>query len=149
MSSQGNNQNAAKTRLGIVPSENIKEKQVTSRDWILSRTLSSKKTYTKKEFFFYFSYSTMDREDLINPSSAIEIFRSAVREISARCKRQKIRAKLKEERDAKRSLLDDRHYHIFQIVSDRLSLEKNEVEDSAIEGSQEKNIPRSSASFVV
>lgn len=46
------------------------------------------------------------------------------------------KAKLKEERDAKRSLLDDRHYHIFQIVSDRLSLEKSEVEDSAIEGNQ-------------
>lgn len=46
------------------------------------------------------------------------------------------KAKLKEERDAKRSRLDDRHFHIFQIVNDRLGLEKNEVEEACLEGNQ-------------
>lgn len=47
-----------------------------------------------------------------------------------------IKAKLKEERDAKRSTLDDRHYHIFQIVADRLGLDKNEVEEASLDGNQ-------------
>lgn len=34
--------------------------------------------------------------------------------------------------------MDDRHYYIFQIVTDRLALEKNEVEDAALEGTQVK-----------
>ena len=45
-------------------------------------------------------------------------------------------AKLKEEREAKRNSLDDRHAHLFQIVADRLGLDKNEVEDFVLEGNQ-------------
>ncbi len=47
-----------------------------------------------------------------------------------------LKAKLKEERDAKRATLDDRHYHVFQIVADRLGIDKNEVEESALDGNQ-------------
>ena len=47
-----------------------------------------------------------------------------------------LKAKLKEERDAKRNTLDDRHFYIFQIATDRLGLEKNEVEEASLEGNQ-------------
>jgi hypothetical protein len=33
-------------------------------------------------------------------------------------------------------MLDDRHYHVFQIVADRLGVDKNEVEDASLEGNQ-------------
>ncbi len=49
-----------------------------------------------------------------------------------------MKAKLKEERDAKRNTLDDRHFYIFQIATDRLGLEKNEVEEASLEGNQVK-----------
>ena len=43
-------------------------------------------------------------------------------------------AKLKEEREQKRLLLDDRHQYLFQFVSDHLGLEKNEAEEAALDG---------------
>jgi hypothetical protein len=39
-------------------------------------------------------------------------------------------------KEAKRSTLDDRHYYLFDIVSDRLGLDKNDVEDSVLNDSQ-------------
>ncbi|WAR12300.1 DYH5-like protein [Mya arenaria] len=44
--------------------------------------------------------------------------------------------KLKEEREAKRQHLDDRHIYILQTVADSLGLELSEVEDAVLEGSQ-------------
>ena len=44
--------------------------------------------------------------------------------------------KLKEEREAKRSQLDERHNYILQIVADSLGLEYSEVEDAILEGTQ-------------
>ncbi len=46
------------------------------------------------------------------------------------------KAKLKEEREQKRSLLDERHNFILQIVADRLGIDKIEVEDAMLDGSQ-------------
>lgn len=54
-----------------------------------------------------------------------------------------LKAKLKEEREQKRSSLDERHYFILQIVADRLGLEKNEVEDAILEGNQVNDIIQS------
>ena len=44
--------------------------------------------------------------------------------------------KLKEEREAKRQHLDDRHKYILQTVADGLGLELTEVEDAILEGNQ-------------
>ncbi|XP_076449856.1 dynein axonemal heavy chain 5-like isoform X2 [Babylonia areolata] len=44
--------------------------------------------------------------------------------------------KLKEEREAKRSQLDERHQYILQTVADSLGLEHSEVEDAILEGTQ-------------
>jgi len=44
--------------------------------------------------------------------------------------------KLKEEREAKRQHLDDRHIYILQTVADSLGLELSEVEDAVLEGTQ-------------
>ncbi|XP_033755107.1 LOW QUALITY PROTEIN: dynein heavy chain 5, axonemal-like [Pecten maximus] len=44
--------------------------------------------------------------------------------------------KLKEEREAKRSHIDERHTYILQTVADGLGLEYNEVEDCVLEGNQ-------------
>ena len=41
--------------------------------------------------------------------------------------------------EAKRATLDDRHYYLFQIVSDHLDLDYNEVEDAVIGGTQVLN----------
>ncbi len=49
------------------------------------------------------------------------------------------KARLKEEKEAKRATLDERHTYLFTIVSDRLGLEYPEVEDSIIEGTQVNN----------
>jgi hypothetical protein len=48
----------------------------------------------------------------------------------------KFKAKLKEEREAKRSTLDERHYHLFEIVGNRVGVEKLEVEDAILDGAQ-------------
>ena len=44
--------------------------------------------------------------------------------------------KLKEEREAKRNKLDDRHAYLLQTVADSLGMEKSEVEDAILEGNQ-------------
>ncbi|BFZ13509.1 hypothetical protein BsWGS_16546 [Bradybaena similaris] len=44
--------------------------------------------------------------------------------------------KLKEEREAKRSQLDERHYYVLQTVADSLGMDRSEVEDAVLEGSQ-------------
>lgn len=49
--------------------------------------------------------------------------------------------KLKEEREAKRAQLDSRHDYILSIVSSCVGLEKAEVEDAILEGTQVNNIP--------
>jgi len=51
--------------------------------------------------------------------------------------------KLKEEREAKRAQLDSRHDYILSIVSSCVGLEKAEVEDAILEGTQVNNIPHS------
>lgn len=48
--------------------------------------------------------------------------------------------KLKEEREAKRAQLDGRHDYILSIVASCVGLEKAEVEDSILEGSQVNSI---------
>lgn len=52
------------------------------------------------------------------------------------CRQQK----LKEEREAKRSQLDERHTYVLQIVADSLGLERSEVEDAILEGSQVRQL---------
>ncbi|XP_012940947.1 dynein heavy chain 5, axonemal [Aplysia californica] len=44
--------------------------------------------------------------------------------------------KLKEEREAKRNQLDERHYYVLQTVADGLGMERSEVEDAILEGNQ-------------
>ncbi|GFO43348.1 dynein heavy chain 5, axonemal [Plakobranchus ocellatus] len=44
--------------------------------------------------------------------------------------------KLKEEREAKRNQLDERHYYVLQTVADSLGMERSEVEDAILEGNQ-------------
>ena len=47
-----------------------------------------------------------------------------------------LQQKLKEEREAKRSQLDERHNYILNTVADCLNLEHSEVEDAILEGTQ-------------
>ena len=44
--------------------------------------------------------------------------------------------KLKEEREAKRNQLDDRHAYILKTVADSLGVDYSEVEDAILEGTQ-------------
>ena len=44
--------------------------------------------------------------------------------------------KLKEEREAKRNQLDERHAYILQAVADSLGVDKSEIEDAILEGNQ-------------
>ena len=47
-----------------------------------------------------------------------------------------IQLRLKEERDAKRAQIDERHHHILTLVADSLGVEKSEVDDAILEGNQ-------------
>ena len=47
-----------------------------------------------------------------------------------------IKAKLKEEKEAKRATLDERHYYILQLVSDRIKIDITEAEDYILEGEE-------------
>ncbi len=47
-----------------------------------------------------------------------------------------LQQKLKEEREAKRASLDERHYYILTTVADALGLEKSDIEDAILEGTQ-------------
>ena len=44
--------------------------------------------------------------------------------------------KLKEEREAKRATLDNRHQHIFSTVATKLRMKESEIEDFILEGDQ-------------
>lgn len=57
-----------------------------------------------------------------------------------------LQQKLKEEREAKRAHLDERHFYILQTVADSLGLELTEVEDAILEGNQVRyGVPQSHA----
>ncbi|KAI7806102.1 putative dynein heavy chain 5 [Triplophysa rosa] len=56
------------------------------------------------------------------------------------CMEESIFQKLKEEREAKRAQLDGRHDYILSIVSSCIGLEKSEVEDAILEGTQIERI---------
>ena len=43
---------------------------------------------------------------------------------------------MKEEREAKRAQLDERHGYIMVTVADCLGIERNDVEDALLEGTQ-------------
>lgn len=44
--------------------------------------------------------------------------------------------RLKEERDAKRAQIDDRHQYVLTLVADSLGIDKAEVDDAILEGNQ-------------
>ena len=48
--------------------------------------------------------------------------------------------RLKEERDAKRAQIDDRHQHILTLVADSLGVDKADVDDAILEGNQVRSI---------
>lgn len=50
--------------------------------------------------------------------------------------------KLKEEREAKRAMLDERHYVLLHQVAHSLGLEKQEVEDYMLDGTQIEQITK-------
>ncbi|XP_064611990.1 dynein axonemal heavy chain 5-like isoform X2 [Liolophura sinensis] len=55
---------------------------------------------------------------------------------ASKLRRDDLLQKLKEERDAKRASLDERHWYILQTVADCLVMEPAEVEDAILEGRQ-------------
>ena len=46
------------------------------------------------------------------------------------------KAKLKEEKEAKRALLDERHIYLFTLIANRLDLEINQVQDFLLDKPQ-------------
>ncbi|CAI9737796.1 Hypothetical predicted protein [Octopus vulgaris] len=75
-----------------------------------------------------------DRTKLKRPTETKSISRFATLTPGENIKEKQ--QKLKEERESKRKQLDDRHWYILQTVADCLQLDKLDVEESILEGTQ-------------
>ncbi|XP_032555884.1 dynein heavy chain 5, axonemal isoform X6 [Chiroxiphia lanceolata] len=70
------------------------------------------------------------------------MFRAGRKQLWKRSIGRVIKQKLKEEREAKRARLDDRHDYLLDIVASCVNLDKAEVEDAILDGNQIERIDR-------